>query len=108
MHPPDDVPLALKASAAVIAIPSSQIAILEKRLLEKVKLRTDYNLLISAPGIGQILATAIILEIATIGRFASVGDFASYARCVDSQRKHRTHKKGEGNMGHDCAPEHCV
>ncbi|MGY6157373.1 IS110 family RNA-guided transposase [Paraburkholderia graminis] len=97
MHLPDDVTLALKANVAVIATLSTQIAILEKRLLEKVKFRADYNLLTSVPGIGQILATVIILEIGMIGRFASAGNFASYARCVDSQRISNGRKKGEGN-----------
>jgi transposase len=97
MHLPDDVTLALKANVAVIATLSTQIAILEKRLLEKVKFRADYNLLTSVPGIGQVLATVIILEIGMIGRFASAGNFASYARCVDSQRISNGRKKGEGN-----------
>ena len=49
------------------------------------------------PGIGRILATTILLEIGPIDRFASVGQFASYARCVDSQRISNGRKKGEGN-----------
>jgi len=35
---------------------------------------------------GQTLATVIMLETGTIDRFANAGNFASYARCVDSQR----------------------
>ena len=34
---------------------------------------------------------------ADITRFAKVGQFASYARCVDSQRVSNGKKKGEGN-----------
>jgi len=33
-----------------------------------------------------------------VGRFAEVGNFASYARCVDSQRLSNGKKKGAGNV----------
>ena len=60
--------------------------------------KTDaWPLLNSIPGIGKVLAIVILLEIGTIGRFAEVGDFASYARCVDSVRLSNGKKKGEGN-----------
>jgi transposase len=59
---------------------SSQIAIVEKRLQEKVAPCPDYALLTTVPGIGQTLATVIVLETGTIERFASAGNFASYAR----------------------------
>jgi transposase len=69
----------------------------EKRLQEKVAPLADYALLTTVPGIGQTLATVIVLETGTIERFASAGNFASYARCVDSQRMSNGKKKGEGN-----------
>ncbi len=50
------------------------------------------------PGIGATLATVIILETGPIDRFAEVGHFASYARCVDSVRTSNRKKKGEGNV----------
>ena len=43
------------------------------------------------------MATTIMLETGTIERFAQVGNFASYARCVDSARYSNGKKKGEGN-----------
>jgi transposase len=54
-------------------------------------------LLTSVPGIGQTLATTILLETGPIDRFAAPGNFASYARCVDSKRMSNGKKKGEGN-----------
>jgi transposase len=39
----------------------------------------------------------ILLETGPIDRFAEVGNYASYARCVDSQRISNGTKKGEGN-----------
>ena len=59
--------------------------------------RPEYGLLTSVPGIGQVLATTILLETGPIERFAAAGNFASYARCVDSMRTSNGKKKGEGN-----------
>jgi transposase len=97
MRLPEDVALALRANVAVITTLSAQIAIVEKRLQQKVTPDADYTLLTTVPGIGQTLATVILLEVGTIERFASAGNFASYARCVDSQRISNGKKKGEGN-----------
>jgi transposase len=92
-----DVALALQANRAVNATLQQQIEVLEKRLQERVKLRPDYRLLKSVPGIGETLATTIMLETGTVERFANVGNFSSYCRCVDSQRISNGKKKGEGN-----------
>jgi len=92
-----DVALAVQSNLAVITTLSEQIDLLEKRLQESVGERPEYALLMSVPGIGRILATIILLETGPIDRFAAVGNFASYARCVDSQRISNGKKKGEGN-----------
>jgi transposase len=97
MSLPSDVALAIKTNLAVIVTLSEQIDVLEKRLQESVKPRLEYGLLTSVPGIGGILATIILLETGPIDRFADVGNFASYARCVDSTRWSNGKKKGEGN-----------
>lgn len=94
---PADVGLAVQSNLAVIITLSAQIDLLEKRLQERVGERPDYVLLSSVPGIGRILATIILLETGPIDRFAAVGNFASYARCVDSQHTSNGKKKGEGN-----------
>ena len=39
----------------------------------------------------------IMLEMGTVERFPSVGDFASYCRCVTSSRYTNGKKKGKGN-----------
>lgn len=94
---PADVGLAVQSNLAVIITLGAQIDLLEKRLQERVGERPDYVLLSSVPGIGRILATIILLEMGPIDRFAAVGNFASYARCVDSQHMSNGKKKGEGN-----------
>lgn len=92
-----DVALAIKANLAIIAALNAQIEVLEERLQEHVRLRAEYALLTSVPGIGRILASTILLETGPIERFVGVGNFASYARCVDSVRTSNGKKKGEGN-----------
>lgn len=94
---PEDVRLAIKSNVAVITTLSVQIKLLEKRLQERVEKRAEYELLTSVPGIGQVLATTILLETGPIERFAAAGNFASYARCVDSVHTSNGKKKGEGN-----------
>jgi transposase len=42
-----------------------------------LKLSQSYNGLLTVPGIGQILAMTIMLEVGNIGRFAKVGNFIS-------------------------------
>ena len=92
-----DVALAVKTNVAVITTLSEQIDLLEKRLLADMKARPDYTLLTSVPGIGKVLATTILLETGPIDRFKAAGNFASYARCVDSAHTSNGKKKGAGN-----------
>jgi len=73
---------------------SFSTASLERRLKERVSLRPEYRLLKTVPGIGETLTT-IMLETGCIGRFAQVGNFSSYCRCVDSLRESNGKKKGE-------------
>ena len=92
-----DVALSLEANRAVSQALGQQIEALERRLKERVSLRAEYRLLKTVPGIGEILATTIMLETGCIDRFAQVGNFSSYCRCVDSLRESNGRKKGEGN-----------
>jgi transposase len=93
----EDVSLAIQSNIAVIQALNEQIDKLEARLQQRVGPSPEYALLVSVPGIGQVLATTILLEIGAIERFREVGHFASYARCVDSVRISNGKKKGEGN-----------
>ena len=92
-----DVALAVEANRAVSQVLGQQIEALERRLKERVSLRPEYRLLKTVPGIGETLATTIMLETGSISRFAQVGNFSSYCRCVDSLRESNGKKKGEGN-----------
>jgi len=66
---------------------------IEQELQHQINPREDYQLLQSVPGIGAILGTTIALETGTIGRFASAGNYASYARCVKSDWPGRLWKR---------------
>ena len=92
-----DSTLAVQVNVSALHHLDTLIQRVERRLRERVRLRAEYAVLKSAPGIGEVLATTIMLELGTIERFARVGDFASYARCVDSVRLSNGKKKGEGN-----------
>jgi len=94
----EDVTYSLAANVAVIKALNAEIDKLEARLRQRVRLRPQFRVLISAPGIGEVLATIIMLETGPIERFAAVGNFASYARCVDSEHLSNGKKKGAGNV----------
>ena len=70
---------------------------IEKRVKSQVKLRKEFQMLCTIPGIGNILGLTIMLEVGDIGRFPKVGDYSSYCRCVDSKRLSNGKKKGENN-----------
>jgi transposase len=59
--------------------------------------RPGLALLKSAPGIGNVLGLTALLETGPVTRFASVGEYASYCRMVDSVHLSNGKKKGEGN-----------
>lgn len=92
-----DVTLAAQANLDAITELQRIIKQIETRLHERVKLQAEYEILKSAPGIGEVLATTIMLETGPIERFHSPGNYASYARCVSSVHTSNNKKKGEGN-----------
>ena len=51
----------------------------------------------AARGIGEVIALTIMCEVGDIRRFAKVGNFASYCRCVKSERLSNGKRKGSGN-----------
>jgi transposase len=74
-----------------------QIKRIEKAVFGEVKLRPEYEKLLTVPGIGKILAFTIMLETGDISRYAKVGNYTSYCRCVKSGRLSNNKKKGENN-----------
>ena len=89
--------LSAQANLDTIVFLKQQIQHLEKAIQKKVKLNKAFQQLLTVPGIGLILAMTIMLEVGDIGRFAQVGNFASYSRCVPSNRLSDGKSKGHGN-----------
>ena len=95
--PNGELALAVKANLSVMSRADEQVELLEQTVTQRVQLRPQFSFLKSVPGIGEILALTIMLETGDIRRFCSVGNFASYCRCVGSQKISNGKKKGQGN-----------
>ena len=95
--PNADLALAVKANLALMNCADEQIELLERTVADRVKLREEFRFLKTVPGIGEILALTIMLETGDIGRFATVGNYASSCRCVGSQKISNGKRKGSGN-----------
>jgi len=89
--------LAAESTLQVYRAIQEQLALLESVLLQALRPRSDYRLLTTIPGIGAILGMTIALETGDIRRFPEVGHYASYCRCVKSEKVSNGKKKGEGN-----------
>lgn len=86
-----------QASISLIRHLSKEIRRLEKAILKIGRLKTEFNKLLTIPGIGDIIGLTIAFEAGSLSRFPGVGDYLSYCRCVDSKRESNGKKKGENN-----------
>ena len=89
--------LAGQANVAVINFLGLKIKEIERIVLKTMRLQPEFKKLTSVYGIGKILAMTIALETGEINRFPKVGNYASYCRCVSSQRLSNEKKKGLNN-----------
>jgi len=83
--------------SGIVQILSEKIELFEKEALSRAKLREEYELLLSMPGVGMILGLTIMLETGDVGRFAKVGNFTSYCRCAAAKRVSNGKEKGANN-----------
>jgi len=88
---------ATQAGLTVYQAIQREIDALEQSALQAVKLKEAFKILQTVTGIGKIPGLTIMLETGDIHRFAGVGNFASYCRCVDSKRTSNGKNKGKGN-----------
>lgn len=95
----EDEHLILSAQANISAINyfNPKIKEIEKKILQTASLKPEFEILLTVPGIGKILALTISLETGDINRFKQVGNYASYCRSVSSQRLSNNKKKGQNN-----------
>jgi transposase len=89
--------LAVRSSIGVMRYLGEKIRGIEKVVKSHVKLRQEFEKILTLPGVGQILGLTIMLEAGDIRRFPAVGNYASYCRCVRSTRISNSKLKGEGN-----------
>ena len=92
-----NVALAIDSNRILMNALDQQIKVLEQALLKQTKLDPRYRKLLTIDGVGEVLALTITLETGDIGRFAQVGNFTSYCRCVGSEKLSNGKKKGQGN-----------
>ena len=85
------------SNLTIIQSLNEQIDLLENTVLQHVKIKPEFLSLRTIGGIEKILAITIMLETGNIHRFPSVGQFASYARCVDSHHSSNGKTKGVNN-----------
>jgi transposase len=90
--------LAVTSSLAVLDCLKRQIKTLEQTVHRRLHHTPLYEQLLTVAGIGTILAQTIALETGDIRRFPSVGNYASYCRCVDSNKMSNGKRKGTGNV----------
>ena len=89
--------LAAKNSISTISFLETKAKQMERTILSKVKLEKQFEVITSIPGVGKVLGLTVMLEAGDFSRFASPGNFASYCRCVKSERISNNKKKGQGN-----------
>jgi transposase len=94
-----DANLALAVQSTLLAMRAQEAAIdlLERQACAQVQWRPAYRHLLSVSGIGQVLGLIILLETGPVRRFAKVGNYGSYSRCVGSERLSNGKRKGRGN-----------
>lgn len=91
--------LTAKSNISAIDFLKTKIRDIEKAVLSRMSLRPEFEILTSIPGIGNILALTIMLEIDDINQFVKAGNYASYSRCVKAQRLSDDKKKGNRKNG---------
>lgn len=89
--------LPVQTNLALMRSLDQQIAAIEASLRHQVRPRPEYKLLQSVAGVGEVLGQTILLETGTIERFPGPGQYASYCRCVRSERQSNGKKKGTNN-----------
>jgi transposase len=90
--------MAITSSLTIARALKDEIVRIEKAVLKQAKLRPEFELLESIPGIGLTLALTIMYETGSVQRFADAGHFCSYCRCVPSQHLSNGKVKRSGNV----------
>ena len=95
--PEENIFIAAQANLSVMHSLTTTIEQLERTVLQQCKALPSFKLLNTTPGIGPILGMTILLETGSITRFNNAGNYASYCRCVKSEKISNGRRKGSGN-----------
>ena len=93
----DHLVFTAKRNLATIRFFDHIVSDIEREVLSQIRLKNEFIKLLTTPGIGNILGLTIMLEVGDIRRFAKVGNYSSYCRCVESKKISNGKKKGENN-----------
>ena len=88
---------AARSSQHVLESLRAEIHLIEQQLKIALKPDQEYEILQTIRGVGEVLSFTIWLETGDLRRFPKVGNYASYCRCVGSEKTSNQKKKGEGN-----------
>jgi len=86
-----------KKNMATIRFLEETIKDIEAEVKSYAKLKKEFEMLLTIPGIGDILGMTIMMEVGDIKRFEQVGNYSSYCRCVESKRLSNGKVKGKNN-----------
>ena len=92
-----NVGLSADCTRRVLDCLDEEVHRLELEVLSQLRPDPRFKLLKSIAGVGDILAPMILLETGPIERFAQVGNYSSYARCVPTNKISNGKSKGKGN-----------
>ncbi len=99
LAPPQAPLAALPVACALTIYQALQIEIqrLEHAVVTATRFKPEFEVLKTIKGVGPVLGLTIMLETGDIHRFAQVGHYSSYCRCVKAERFSNGKRKGAGN-----------
>ena len=85
----EEIKLSLRSDLNMIEQLDKEIKSIEKSIRERAEIddKQSYKLLLSYPGIGEIISLTILYEMESIDRFPTAQKFSSYCRVVKTQRE---------------------
>lgn len=95
-HP--NLRMPLHCHLVMVRCRNEQIDWLERQIRHQMRSSETFQVLLTADGVGPILGLTIALETGDISRFPTVGRYASYCRCVNSQRLSNGKAKGKNTI----------
>ncbi|MEJ2104480.1 MAG: IS110 family transposase [Ignavibacteriaceae bacterium] len=95
----EEIKLSIETDLNIVDTLDKEINTVEKRIRKVVKTNEEeyFKILLSFPGIGEIIALTIIYEIDKIDRFITPQKFSSYSRVVKPQRESSGKKTDDKN-----------